>query len=504
MSAASNKPDAVKKLTHLMQCLRDPEHGCAWDRKQTLSSLTRHTLEEVYEVIDAIEQQNPEKIRDELGDLLFQVVFYARIAQEQGLFDLDDVAEAIVAKLLHRHPHIFPDGTIESFGQPSPLTAEQVERNWELIKNAEREANAAGNFVSVLDDVATSMPAMDRAGKLQKRAASVGFDWTSPEQVMAKLAEESDELQRALDSGDREQQHAELGDILFTCINLARHLKIDPDASLRDASKRFETRFRRVEQSAGAAGTTVAASDMELLEQWWQQAKQATEQTLKTPIAGVSMRIILLGAPGAGKGTQAQFITSELGIPQISTGDMLRAAVKAGTELGKMVSEVMNSGGLVTDDIIIALVKERIQQDDCKKGFLLDGFPRTIPQAQAMVDAAINIDRVIEIRVDDEEIVTRLSGRRVHPGSGRVYHILHNAPAKEDIDDITGEALVQREDDKEATVRKRLAVYHEQTQPLVKFYEDLQAKGTGVKVVSIDGQDDVQKIRSRLAEVLNG
>jgi adenylate kinase len=215
------------------------------------------------------------------------------------------------------------------------------------------------------------------------------------------------------------------------------------------------------------------------------------------------MRIILLGAPGAGKGTQAQFITSELGIPQISTGDMLRAAVKAGSELGKMVSEVMNSGGLVTDDIIIALVKERIEQADCANGFLLDGFPRTIPQAQAMVDAAIDIDRVIEIRVNDEEIVLRLSGRRVHPGSGRVYHILHNAPAKDGVDDITGEALVQREDDKEETVRKRLAVYHEQTQPLVKFYEELEQKGTGVRVVSIDGQDDVQKIRSRLAEALN-
>lgn len=214
------------------------------------------------------------------------------------------------------------------------------------------------------------------------------------------------------------------------------------------------------------------------------------------------MRIILLGAPGAGKGTQAQFITTELGIPQISTGDMLRAAVKAGSELGKMVAEVMNSGGLVTDDIIIALVKERIKQDDCAKGFLLDGFPRTIPQAQAMVDAAIDIDRVIEIQVDDEEIVMRLSGRRVHPGSGRVYHIVHNAPVKEGIDNVTGEPLVQREDDKEATVRKRLAVYHEQTQPLVKFYQDLEKKGTGVRVVSIDGQDEVQKIRSRLAAAL--
>jgi adenylate kinase len=214
------------------------------------------------------------------------------------------------------------------------------------------------------------------------------------------------------------------------------------------------------------------------------------------------MRIILLGAPGAGKGTQAQFITSELGIPQISTGDMLRAAVKAGTELGKIVSEVMNTGGLVTDNIIIALVKERIQKADCANGYLLDGFPRTIPQAQSMVDAEIDIDRVIEIRVTDEEIVTRLSGRRVHPGSGRVYHLLHNAPAKDGFDDVTGEALVQREDDKESTVRKRLAVYHDQTQPLVKFYEQLQLKGTGVRVVSIDGQDDVQKIRCLLADAL--
>jgi len=216
------------------------------------------------------------------------------------------------------------------------------------------------------------------------------------------------------------------------------------------------------------------------------------------------MRIILLGAPGAGKGTQAQFITTELGIPQIATGDMLRAAVKAGSPLGKKVESVMNSGGLVTDEIIIDLVKERIAQDDCANGFLFDGFPRTIPQAQAMVDAGIDIDRVIEIRVEDEEIVSRLSGRRVHPGSGRVYHNQHNPPRQPDRDDETGEALVQREDDREETVRKRLAVYHEQTQPLVAFYESLEEKGTGVKFVSIDGQDDVQQIRERLRQVLAG
>jgi len=215
------------------------------------------------------------------------------------------------------------------------------------------------------------------------------------------------------------------------------------------------------------------------------------------------MRIILLGAPGAGKGTQAQFITSELGIPQISTGDMLRAAVKAGSELGKLVSGVMSSGGLVTDEIIIALVEERIKQSDCKNGYLLDGFPRTIPQAQAMVDAGIDIDRVIEIRVNDEEIVSRLSGRRVHPASGRIYHIKHNPPAQEGIDDLTGEALIQRDDDKEATVRKRLAVYHEQTKPLVSFYQTLEKSDASVQVVSINGQDSVQEIRARLVRVLS-
>jgi adenylate kinase len=214
------------------------------------------------------------------------------------------------------------------------------------------------------------------------------------------------------------------------------------------------------------------------------------------------MRIILLGAPGSGKGTPAQFITSELGIPQISTGDMLRAAVKAGSELGKLVSGVMNSGGLVTDEIIIALVEERIKQPDCENGYLFDGFPRTIPQAQAMVDAGIDIDRVIEIRVNDEEIVSRLSGRRVHPASGRIYHIRHNPPTREGVDDLTGEALIHRDDDNEATVRNRLTVYHEQTKPLVNFYETLEKSGASVQVVSIDGQDSVQEIRSRLARVL--
>ena len=185
------------------------------------------------------------------------------------------------------------------------------------------------------------------------------------------------------------------------------------------------------------------------------------------------MRLILLGAPGAGKGTQAQFITEKFGIPQISTGDMLRAAVKAQTELGIKAKAVMDSGGLVSDDIIIGLVKERIAQDDCGNGFLFDGFPRTIPQAEAMVDAGVTIDHVVEIAVADNEIVARLSGRRVHPGSGRIYHVQHNPPQREGVDDETGEPLVQREDDQEDTVRKRLEVYHSQTSPLIDFYQSM-------------------------------
>ncbi len=209
------------------------------------------------------------------------------------------------------------------------------------------------------------------------------------------------------------------------------------------------------------------------------------------------MRLILLGAPGAGKGTQAQYITEKYGIPQISTGDMLRAAVKAQTELGLQAKEVMDAGGLVSDDIIIGLVKERITEDDCAAGFLFDGFPRTIPQAQAMVEAGVSIDHVVEIAVDDEEIVARLSGRRVHPGSGRVYHVIHNPPAVEGVDDETGEALVQRDDDQEDTVRKRLEVYHSQTSPLIDFYENMDG-GDAPAYHRVEGVGSVEQIRDRV------
>jgi len=214
------------------------------------------------------------------------------------------------------------------------------------------------------------------------------------------------------------------------------------------------------------------------------------------------MRVILLGPPGAGKGTQAQSITEKYGIPQISTGDMLRAAVKAGSPLGLKVKEVMETGGLVTDEIIIDLIKERIQQDDCANGFLFDGFPRTIPQAEALQNEKIDIDHVVEIAVDDEEIIKRLSGRRVHENSGRVYHVVFNPPKEEGKDDETGEALVQRPDDSEETVRNRLNIYHEQTKPLVAFYNDVAAKSGSTGYSRIEGVGSVDSIRDKVFAAL--
>ena len=215
------------------------------------------------------------------------------------------------------------------------------------------------------------------------------------------------------------------------------------------------------------------------------------------------MKVILLGPPGAGKGTQAKFITEQYSVPQISTGDMLRAAVKSGSELGSQVKGIMESGGLVSDDLIIALVKERINQSDCENGFLFDGFPRTIPQAQAISDAGIKIDVVVEISVDDEEIVSRLSGRRVHENSGRVYHVEHNPPKVTGFDDDTGEPLVQRLDDLEDTVRNRLSVYHHQTKPLVKFYtelEDLQDQSP--KFLTVNGLGLLSDVQARLVAAM--
>jgi adenylate kinase len=216
------------------------------------------------------------------------------------------------------------------------------------------------------------------------------------------------------------------------------------------------------------------------------------------------MRLILLGGPGAGKGTQANYIKEKFGIPQISTGDMLRAHVKAGSELGVKAKAIMDAGGLVSDDIIIGMVKERLTQDDCKNGYLFDGFPRTIPQAEAMKAAGVPIDYVVEIDVADEEIVKRMSGRRVHVASGRTYHVVFNPPKVAGKDDETGEDLIQRDDDKEETVKKRLDIYHAQTEPLVKYYSDWSASGDAKapKCVKVAGVGKVEQIRDAVFAAL--
>ncbi|OCF97964.1 adenylate kinase [Gilliamella apis] len=213
------------------------------------------------------------------------------------------------------------------------------------------------------------------------------------------------------------------------------------------------------------------------------------------------MRIILLGAPGAGKGTQAQFIMQQYGIPQISTGDMLRAAVKAESPLGLQAKELMDNGKLVTDELVIALVKERIAQSDCKNGFLLDGFPRTVPQADAMKEAGIDVDYVLEFDVPDEVIIDRMSGRRIHASSGRVYHVRHNPPKVENIDDVTGEPLTIRKDDSEEIVRKRLVEYHDLTKPLVKYYQH-EAKEGRTQYFRIDGTQAVSAVTNELTKIL--
>ena len=215
------------------------------------------------------------------------------------------------------------------------------------------------------------------------------------------------------------------------------------------------------------------------------------------------MRVILLGAPGAGKGTQARFITEKFSIPQISTGDMLRAAVRAGTPLGLQAKEIMAQGGLVSDDLIINLVKERIKEDDAKNGFLFDGFPRTIPQAEALCEAGIAIDYVVEIDVADEEVVERISGRRVHEASGRVYHIKYNPPQVLGKDNETGESLIQRPDDIEETVRKRLESYHRQTKPLVGFYQKLLENTGSPKYVYVEGVGSVDNITKKVLQALS-
>ena len=272
---------AIDRLIAIMTMLRDKQHGCPWDLEQTIKSLLPYTLEEVYEVADAIENNDLVELEDELGDLLFQVIFYAQIAKEQGAFDFQDIATAITDKLVRRHPHVFPDGDVEQFGIPQEIDAQQVVVNWEAIKEIEREEKrkkggkqAVQGVESILDDVPRALPAMERARKLQKRAAQVGFDWVELAPVLEKLKEEVAEFEEALASGDLERMSDELGDVLFATINLARHSKIEPEVALRSTNRRFETRFKWIEAALYKQGKVFKDAKLEELDVLWGQAKK--------------------------------------------------------------------------------------------------------------------------------------------------------------------------------------------------------------------------------------
>ena len=272
---------AIDRLIAIMTMLRDKQHGCPWDLEQTIKSLLPYTLEEVYEVADAIENNDLVELEDELGDLLFQVIFYAQIAKEQGAFDFQDIATAITDKLVRRHPHVFPDGDVEKFGIQQDISAQQVVVNWEAIKELEREEKrkkggeqVAQEVESILDDLPRALPAMERARKLQKRAAQVGFDWTDIAPVLEKLKEEVAEFEEALASGDLERMSDELGDVLFTTINLARHSKIEPEVALRSTNQRFETRFKWIEAALSQQGKAFKDANLEELDALWDQAKK--------------------------------------------------------------------------------------------------------------------------------------------------------------------------------------------------------------------------------------
>lgn len=260
----------IDNLLGVMSALRHPDHGCPWDRKQTLASLVPYTIEEAYEVADAIADGDCTQIKQELGDLLFQVVFYAQIAQEQGEFDFAEVIAGLVEKLLRRHPHVFPDGSLDSAGMAVSYDEQQLGKQWDERKRLERKAKNKG---SILDDIPRALPALSRASKLQKRAASVGFDWPDITPILQKLDEEKIELEQAIAHGSAKDEEEELGDLLFTCVNIARHLGIDPEVALREANHKFERRFNHIEASAKAQGSELENMSLEQLERKWLEAK---------------------------------------------------------------------------------------------------------------------------------------------------------------------------------------------------------------------------------------
>ncbi|MCK9778393.1 MULTISPECIES: nucleoside triphosphate pyrophosphohydrolase [Pseudomonas] len=270
----------VQDLLNLMARLRDPQFGCPWDLKQTYASIVPHTLEEAYEVADAIEQGDLDHLKGELGDLLFQVVFYAQLAKEEGRFEFDDVIDGITRKLLRRHPHVFPTGELYAPAETPRLTDEQVNLRWDEIK-AEERAEKAGvpEQLSLLDDVPRALPALNRAAKLQKRAAQVGFDWPAALPVVDKVREELDEILEAMVDNDAEGIAEEVGDLLFSVVNLARHLKVDPETALRSANSKFDRRFRFIEQALRHLQRPIEACSLEEMDALWGEAKRQEKST---------------------------------------------------------------------------------------------------------------------------------------------------------------------------------------------------------------------------------
>ncbi len=267
----------LEDLLYLMARLRDPHSGCPWDLKQHWQSIVPHTLEEAYEVVEAIEAQDWAHVAEELGDLLFQVVYYARFAQEEGRFDFAQILQGLVEKLLRRHPHVFPNGQLTDQAEAGGLDEAEVKARWEAIKAQERAQKQADQSVSVLAGVPLHLPAMTRAVKLQKRAAQVGFDWDQADQVLDKLEEELGEIREALAQGKQQAVAEEVGDLLFACANLARHLKVDPEAAVRQTNRKFERRFHWIEaqcEQQNRSMTGPDAPDLATMEAWWQAAKQ--------------------------------------------------------------------------------------------------------------------------------------------------------------------------------------------------------------------------------------
>lgn len=262
---------ALADLLEVTARLRDPAGGCPWDLQQTFASIAPHTLEECYELVDAIERGDFPQVREELGDVLFQVIFYAQLGREQRLFEFDELVHNLVAKLLRRHPHVFPDGGLEGGAETAQVAVEQVNRNWERIKQQERSEKS---LHSVLDDVPLALPALSRAAKLQKRAARVGFDWANWREVIDKMDEERAELVEAIESGDRDRIADELGDVLFSCVNLARFLDLDPELALRAGNRKFERRFGYIEKALAARGLQPQDVDLTAMESLWAEAKR--------------------------------------------------------------------------------------------------------------------------------------------------------------------------------------------------------------------------------------